>query len=140
MIEDLQHFYDLITCGQIEREECHRAVIVPGPATAVKVEAWLITHGLDDIITVACSPAVKAGTMLVIDERAIDAGMAEAMQVAARESIARLRGPTCPQCGAHGYGGRVWHRTDCGVGRVMDAYAFGLRVTNPSSLIRITGT
>jgi hypothetical protein len=134
--EDLQRLYDQLTCAQIEREEARRTIVVPGPATAVKVEAWLIAHGLDDLMTVVCSPYIKAGTMVVIDERAIEAGGHEALQHSIRESRERLKAPTCQACGANGYGGPPLHRLDCPV----SYYAWGLRVMNPSSAFTITGT
>src|SRR4051812_36846647 len=105
MIEDFQRLYDQITCAQIEREEARRTIVVPGPATAVKLEAWLIAHGLDDIMTVACSPYIEAGTMYVIDERSIEAGGHEALQHSMREMSEQLKAPTCQACGVSGYGG-----------------------------------
>lgn len=81
MIEDILRLYDQIACAQIEREEARRTIIVPGPATAVKIEAWLIAHGVDDIITVVCSPFIEAGTAIVIDERAIAAADDEALRI-----------------------------------------------------------
>ncbi len=136
MIEAIQRIYDQVACAEIEREEARRTIVVPGPATAVKLEAWLVAHGFDDIMTVVCSPGVKAGTMLVIDERAVEASGNEALQHSMREMSERLKAPTCQACGAHGYGGPPLHRSYCPV----SYYAFGSRVMNPASAVRIVGT
>jgi hypothetical protein len=135
VIEDLQHLYDQIACAQIEREEARRTIVASGPATAVKLEAWLVAHGLDDIMTVVCSPYIKPGTMIVIDERAIDAGGHEALQHSMRGMSERLKAPTCQACGAHGYGGPPLHRPGCPVGY----YIWGLQVMNPTSAIIVAG-
>lgn len=52
LLAAMQRLQDAVTCAEIEREEAKRTVLVPGPASAVKLEAWLAAHGLDDVITV----------------------------------------------------------------------------------------
>lgn len=135
MTEDLQHLYDQITCAQIEREEASRTIVVPGPATAVKLEAWLIAHGLDDIVSVVCSPYIKPGTMIVIDERAIEAGGHESLQHSMREMSERLKAPTCQACGASGCGGWPLYWFGCPAGY----YIWGLQVMNLTSATIVTG-
>lgn len=127
----MQRLSDAITCAEIEREEAKRTVLVPDPASAVKLEAWLATHGLDDVITVECSRHLPPNTWIVIDVRAIEASTAEAMQAMAREALFETKRNSC--CGwevGTGHGAR------CSI----NFYTWGMRTLNPTAMIRITGT
>lgn len=120
---------DLIRCAEIEREEAKRTVLVPGPASAVKLEAWLIAHGLDDVITVEMSQVLPADTYVVVDEQALEASTAEALQHY-RPTFAEPR--SCPRC--------MWpvgtgHSLTCPI----SVYTWGMSTVSPSSLIRVTG-
>ena len=80
IMAEMRRTLDLIRCAEIERQEAKRTVVVPGPASAVKLDAWLIAHGLDDVITVKTSQALPPDTWLLIDEQAIEADLAETLQ------------------------------------------------------------
>lgn len=129
IMAEMRRTLDLIRCAEIERQEAKRTVIVPGPASAVKLEAWLVAHGLDDVVTVKMSQWLPADTWYVIDERAIEAGTAEALQHY-RPTFAEPR--SCPRCmWAVGTG----HSPTC----MVSHYAWGMQVNTPSALIRVTG-
>ena len=87
LIAELRRWSDRIRFAEIVREEAKRTVLVPGPASAVKLEAWLAAHGLDDVITVQMSQFLPADTWYVIDEQAIEAGQAEALQAMRRTPL-----------------------------------------------------
>lgn len=132
IIAAMQRISDAVTCAEIEREEARRLVLVPGPASAVKLEAWLAAHGLDDVITVQCSQFLPADTWYVINQRTIDASQAEATQAMTREPLFEVKtNPCCGQIVGHG------HLPGCLIGNYTWAAA---TVRDPRALIRIAGT
>ncbi len=132
LIAAMQRLDDAITCAEIEREEARRTVLVPGPASAVKLEAWLAAHGLDDVITVQCSQFLPPDTWYVINERAMEADQNAAMQKLSREPLFPYKTNAC--CGL---GVGQGHLPGCLVANYARAAA---TVREPSALIRITGT
>jgi hypothetical protein len=132
MFAELRRLHDRIRCAEIAREEARRTVLVPGPASAVKLEAWLIAHGLDDIITVEMSQFLPPDTWIVMDVQAIEAGTAEAIQEMSRQPLL-LSVKSCPRCGWEVGTG---HSPRCIVGM----YAFtAATVREPLSWIKVTG-
>jgi hypothetical protein len=123
---------DQIRCAQIEREEAHRTVLVPGPASAVKLEAWLAAHGLDDLVTVRTSQFLPADTWIVVDEQAIEAGTAEAIQAMTRQPLCPELG-RCPRCDWEIGSG---HSPTC----IASIHAWGMLTRDPSAVIRVTTT
>ncbi|MGI5247792.1 hypothetical protein [Dactylosporangium sp. CA-139066] len=128
----MQRIEDAVTCAEIEREEARRTVLVPGPASAVKLEAWLAAHRLDDVITVQCSPLLPPDTWYVIDERAIDAALAEAVQQDMRRPLFEVKtNACCGQIAGHG------HLPGCMIGNYAWAAA---TVRSPNLWLKVTGT
>lgn len=132
MYAQMRRLLDRIRCAEIAREEAKRTVLVPGPASAVQFEAWLVAHGLDDVITVEMSRYLPTDTWIVMDVQAIEAGQAEALQQMARQPLF----PTCGLCGAVNYGdGPMRHRMDCPIA----AHLWAMTCMSPTSMIRVTG-
>lgn len=132
LIAELRRWSDRITFAEIVREEAKRTVLVPGPASAVKLEAWLIAHGLDDVITVKTSQFLPVDTWFVVDEQAINAGVDEAVQEMTRKPLFEVKTNGC--CGQIvGYG----HLPGCLIGN----YAWvAANIRTPGSLIKVIGT
>lgn len=132
LIAAMQCLNDAIVCAEIERKEAERTVLVPGPTSAVTLEAWLIAHGLDDVITVQTSPCLPADTWYLIDENAIDASLAEAVQQDMRQPLFEVKtNACCGQIVGHG------HLPGCLIGNYAWAAA---TVRTPRALIRVIGT
>jgi len=129
VLAEMQRLADRIRCAEIEREEARRTVLVPGPASAVKLQAWLIAHGLDELVTVETSRFLPADTWVVIDQRAVEAATAEAIQHMARQPLQQPE--HCPRCRwAVGTG----HSPAC----IASIHAWGLLTRDPSAVIRVT--
>lgn len=126
----LQCLDDAITCAEIEREEARRTILVPGPASAVKLEAWLAAHGLTDVITVQCSQFLPPDTWYVINERAMEAEQAEAVQALSREPMFPYKTNAC--CGL---GVGQGHLPGCLVGNYARVAA---TIRDPRAFIWIT--
>lgn len=81
---ELRRWADLVACSAIAREESARTYVVPDRELAVQIEAVAAALGIDDLVTVVTSPFVPAGQVFVLDERAITAAAAQAVQRALR--------------------------------------------------------
>lgn len=83
-LAEIRRWVDLITCGQMEREEARRTIVVPTPELAVEIEAMAAAAGLGDLWTVKHNQYAPDGYVYIIDEQAIDAGLRESLQQSLR--------------------------------------------------------
>lgn len=76
---DFGLFFDDLRFLEIVRQEARRTILCE-PGQEHRIRALVDQQGAADVITVKASPACRPGTVLIVDEEAIEAAGREAAQ------------------------------------------------------------